>query len=57
MHACMLQDVELSDFPLPSLGPTLRALLREVTHGRGFQLLSGVPVQRWTRKQSVLAYW
>ena len=53
----MLQDVELSDFPLPSLGPTLRALLREVTHGRGFQLLSGVPVQRWTRKQSVLAYW
>lgn len=47
----------LEDFPLPSLGPKLRSLLREVTHGRGFQLLSGVPVERWSQKQSILAYW
>lgn len=47
----------LEDFPLPSLGPKLRGLLREVTHGRGFQLLSGVPVERWTQSQSILAYW
>lgn len=52
-----VQDLSLADFPLPSLGPKLRALLREVTHGRGFQLLSGVPVWRWTHKQSVIAYW
>ncbi|KAI3425042.1 hypothetical protein D9Q98_008420 [Chlorella vulgaris] len=52
-----VQDVALPDFPLPTLGPKLRDLLREVTHGRGFQLLSGVPVQRWTKEQSVLAYW
>ncbi|PSC69343.1 26S protease regulatory subunit 8-like protein A [Micractinium conductrix] len=52
-----IQDVTAADFPLPTLGPKLRALLREVTHGRGFQLLSGVPVERWTRAQSVLAYW
>jgi hypothetical protein len=51
------QDVVLEDFPLPQLGPKLRALLREVAHGRGFQLLSGVPVDRWTQEQAVLAYW
>lgn len=54
---CATQDVGLDDFPLPTLGPKLRALLRQVTHGRGFQLLSGVPVWRWTTEQSVLAYW
>lgn len=47
----------LADFPLPTLGPTLRALLRQVTHGRGFQLISGVPVERWPQHRSVLAYW
>jgi hypothetical protein len=52
-----VEDVTLADFPLPTLGPKLRALLREVTHGRGFQLLSGVPVERWTHEQSILAYW
>ncbi|KAL4447780.1 hypothetical protein ABPG75_004999 [Micractinium tetrahymenae] len=52
-----VEDVVLEDFPLPSLGPKLRGLLREVTHGRGFQLLSGVPVDRWSQQQSILAYW
>lgn len=52
-----VEDITLEDFPLPTLGPKLRALLREVTHGRGFQLLSGVPVERWTQEQAILAYW
>lgn len=37
----LLQEVALEDFPLPTLGPWLRAIAREVTHGRGFQLIKG----------------
>ena len=40
-----------SDFPLPSLAPLLDRLLAEVTDGRGFVLVKGLPVQRWSRLQ------
>lgn len=40
-----------ADFPLPTLGPLLAAILRDVTSGRGFALLKGLPVQRWSRLQ------
>ena len=40
-----------ADFPLPTLGPLLGHLLAEVTNGRGFALVKGLPVQRWTRVQ------
>lgn len=39
---CCLQDVTQEDFPLPTLGPKLKAIIREVTHGRGFKLITGV---------------
>lgn len=29
----------------------------QVTWGRGFALVKGLPVWRWTRRQSILAYW
>jgi hypothetical protein len=29
----------------------------QVTWGRGFALIKGLPVWRWTRRQSILAYW
>lgn len=45
------------DFPLPSLGPKLEAIQHEVTWGRGFALLRGVPVWRYTRRESLAAYW
>jgi hypothetical protein len=56
-HTRRLQAIQLQDFPLPLLGPKLRAIQREVTWGRGFALVRGVPVQRYTRKESVIAYW
>lgn len=52
-----LQDVSLDDISLPALGPRLRALGDEVVHGRGFQLIRGLPVERWSREESVAAYW
>ncbi len=42
--------------PLPTLGPRLRGLLDEVLNGRGFVLLRGLPVERWTRRQAAIAF-
>jgi len=51
-------DLGPEDFPI---GAPLRALLervrREVLHGRGFVLLRGIPVERYTLRQSAIAYW
>ena len=45
-----------ASFPLPTLGPALRAILRELLEGRGFVLLRGLPVQQWSRERQALAY-
>ncbi len=42
---------------LPTLGPILTSIQEEVTWGRGFALIRGVPVDRYTRKESLIAYW
>jgi hypothetical protein len=44
------------DFPLPTLGPRLRRILDELRNGRGFALLRGLPVQRWSLRQSATAF-
>lgn len=43
-------------FPLPTLGRVLRGILEELLEGRGFVLLRGLPVERWTREQQATAY-
>jgi hypothetical protein len=43
-------------FALPRLGPVLREVLAELLEGRGFVLLRGLPVERWTREQQAIAY-
>ncbi|KAK9919027.1 hypothetical protein WJX75_008803 [Coccomyxa subellipsoidea] len=45
------------EFPLPTLGPKLEVLREEVRIGRGFQLLRGLPVDKYTRLQTLIAYW
>jgi hypothetical protein len=49
-------DLSPASFPLPTLGPYLRSLLHELLDGRGFVLLRGLPVEKWTREQQALAY-
>ena len=45
------------DFPLPSLGPKLKARVRdEVLNGRGFLLLRGLPVERWSMREAATAF-
>ena len=43
-------------FPLPSLGTRLAAILEELLEGRGFAMLRGFPVERYTREEQAIAY-
>src|SRR5215471_12955342 len=43
-------------FPLPTLGPRLGQLLDEVLNGRGFVLIRGLPIGRWTRREAAIAF-
>ncbi|MGE0717373.1 MAG: TauD/TfdA family dioxygenase [Alphaproteobacteria bacterium] len=44
------------DFPLPTLGPRLAHALDEVLNGRGFVLLRGLPVERWSMREAATAF-
>ena len=45
-----------TDFPLPSLGPRLLSVRRELIDGRGFVLLKGMPVFDWSREDCAMAF-
>jgi hypothetical protein len=45
-------------FALPTLGPKLRQRVEnEVLNGRGFLLLRGLPVERWTMREAATAFY
>jgi hypothetical protein len=50
-------EVKAGDYELPTLGPRLERMNEDVLHGRGFVLIRGVPVARYSRLQSALAFW
>jgi hypothetical protein len=45
-----------ADFPLPRLAPRLARICDELLSGRGFALLRGLPVERWSMRESATAY-
>ncbi|MBS0221464.1 MAG: TauD/TfdA family dioxygenase [Proteobacteria bacterium] len=46
------------DFPLPTLAGRLKARVAdEVLNGRGFLLLRGLPVERWTMREAATAFY
>ena len=45
------------DFPLPTLGPVLLDIAKEVHWGRGFALIKGLPVEQYSPLEYVLATW
>ncbi len=50
--------ITAADFPLPTLGPRLKARVRdEVLNGRGFLMLRGLPVERWPIRWSATAFY
>ncbi len=44
------------DFPLPRLGPRLKAIRRDILHGRGFALLRGWPSTDRTIEQNAIVF-
>ena len=54
--AVPLTAISPATFPLPTLGAVLRDLLRELLEGRGFVLLRGFPVERYSRAEQAIAY-
>jgi hypothetical protein len=46
-----------TDFPLPTLAGAVTRWREEIRDGRGFQVVSGLPVGRWTREQAERVFW
>ena len=51
-----LAEISPASFPLPLLEPVLRDILAELLEGRGFVMLRGLPVRRYTREEQAIAY-
>jgi hypothetical protein len=51
-----LTEITPARFPLPALGPALGVILHELLEGRGFVMLRGFPVDRYTRAEQAIAY-
>ncbi len=56
-HGLSLEQVGRSSFPLPQLGPKLAGYLTEIRDGRGFVVLRGLPVQRYSDAQVGMIFW
>jgi hypothetical protein len=52
-----LLDFSIEDLRLPSLAGLLDRVRQRVLHGEGFFLFKGVPVERYSSRQSAIAYW
>ena len=50
-------QVTRADFPLKGLAETLDALGDELANGRGFFLLRGLPVERYSKQDASTIYW
>jgi hypothetical protein len=51
-----IAGINRADFPLPTLAPKLAYVLHELLHGRGFVVLRGLPVERYTIREAAIAY-
>jgi hypothetical protein len=51
-----LSSVNPASFRLPGLGPRLKEVLHELLDGRGFVLVRGFEVERYSRAEAAIAY-
>lgn len=52
-----VSELGRKDFPLPGLRRKIDAWRREIRHGRGFVVVTGLPVERWSIEESSLFFW
>ncbi len=55
-RATDIAQLTRGDFPLPGLAPRLARILADLLDGRGFVLMRGLPVARWTMRQRATAF-
>ena len=48
--------IRKADFPLPTLAGKLARICEELLNGRGFALMRGLPVERWSIREAATAY-
>jgi hypothetical protein len=51
-----LASITRDDFPLKAFGNTLQKLLGEVLDGRGFVVIRGLPIDKWTIRETASAF-
>lgn len=51
-----LTGITAANAPLPALHTRLHEMLDEVLEGRGFVLIKGLPVERWSRREAAIAF-
>ena len=52
-----LAQIDRAAFPLPTLAPKLAGHLAEISHGRGFVVLRGLPVGRYSDADVGIVFW
>lgn len=52
-----LASLTKEDLPLPTLEPVCEQIRNDVVDGRGFALVRGLPVDRWSKAVAARAYW
>jgi len=50
-------DITRAEFPLPTLGPALDRLHRELLQGRGFVLIRGIPREKYSTAEMATIFW
>ena len=50
-------EIDRDNFPLPTLSAKLQAIRHDVEYGRGFALLRGIPVERYTAEDAGRLFW
>ena len=61
MRAAIARNLDIAqlapyDFPLPTVGRQLSGLLRDLLRGRGFVLLRGLPIERYSRREAATIF-
>lgn len=56
-RALPLLDIKKEDFPLPTYSKEIEKMVNELEGGRGFVLIRGLNVDKYTEEESSIIYW
>lgn len=52
-----LDDIDKSHFPLPKLAPVIEEIRHELVDGRGFVVVTRLPIERYSKDDLGIVYW